>query len=55
MFCIEQLPYVQDEAYADALSTLGDNSDVATLRDQHGADLVQLAGSFTGTCGYGCV
>ncbi|CAM9873433.1 unnamed protein product [Ectocarpus sp. 4 AP-2014] len=53
------LPYQQASLGAASanseLSFLSTNADVKDLRDTHGADLVVLVGSFSGTCGLGYI
>lgn len=50
-----QLPFEESPVeIEDMLSELKQNQDVAALRDQTGADLVQMVGYFTGDfCGLG--
>lgn len=46
-----QLPYEQQTGSEDALYELDSNAEVAALRDEYGADLVQLVGQFYDYCG----
>lgn len=49
---LEQLPYDQETSAITALNTLDSNEEVAQLRNEYGADLVQLVGRFYDYCGY---
>ncbi|CBJ33607.1 hypothetical protein Esi_0527_0003 [Ectocarpus siliculosus] len=50
---VAQLPYSQESAALDILTGLTRSEEVESLRDAHSADLVQLIGDFTGSCGAG--
>ncbi|CAM9251578.1 unnamed protein product, partial [Ectocarpus sp. 12 AP-2014] len=52
---VAQLPYSQESAALDILTGLTRSEEVESLRDAHSADLVQLIGDFTGSCGAGYV
>ncbi|CAM9947269.1 unnamed protein product, partial [Sphacelaria rigidula] len=45
------LPYDQQTGSEEALYELDSNAEVAALRDEYGADLVQLVGQFSDYCG----
>lgn len=53
MISVTQAPYTPDSSPFNALPELRVDDDVAALRDLHEADLVQLVGALSGSCGRG--
>ncbi|CAM9226026.1 unnamed protein product [Ectocarpus sp. 4 AP-2014] len=50
---MEQAPFDESDSIVDDVRALQKNKDVHTLRDEYGADLVQLIGYYLNTCGVG--